>query len=92
MRAGLSQAVIPFDSLQSAREFSALELSCDGSNFGAETNASLALIQIELQALYRDRLRILVAATLLIGFDTLLEVLLVRHIPTGKCVRMKVRK
>lgn len=92
VRAGSSQAVIPFERIGPSTELSALTLSCEGTNFAAETNASLALIQIELQDLYRDRLRNMVAAASLIGLETSIAVFIVRHISARKYVRVKTRK
>ena len=49
VRAGLSQAVNPFERSRPSKELSALTLSCEGSNFAAEMNAWLAIIQIEFK-------------------------------------------
>lgn len=67
VQAGLSRTPVPFRNLQPSIGMSAFTENEQGLNFTVETNDSQVLMQFELQDLYRDHVRNVLVAALLIG-------------------------
>jgi hypothetical protein len=84
VQAGFSRISVPFESIQPSIGMSGLMASDQGVDFAVETNDSQALIQFELQDVYRDHVRNVIIAALLFGLVVSASVFVAKQVSSRR--------